>query len=375
MKNISITNLPIQYRRIQTEIDEAVLEVLASGNYINGPAVELFAQDLAEYTGAKHVIPCGNGTDALIIALMALGLEEKDEVIVPAFTYAAAIEAIALRGLVPVLVDVNPWSFNIDVTKIEAAISPKTKAIVPVHLFGQSCDMEPLLKIAKKHKLFVIEDNAQSIGAVYTFSDGTSKQTGTMGDVGTLSFFPTKNLGSYGDGGAILTNNDELALKLRMVANHGQSQKYHHEILGFNSRLDTIQAAVLRVKLKYLDKFVAERKKLANTYREGLGLIDNCMETPYCIPCSTHVYHQFTVKVMCVNRDSLRKHLASVGIPTMVYYPTPIHHQPAFKDIVRISGELTASEDLCDVVLSLPMHSGLDQSQVLYIMSEIADYE
>ena len=374
MKPIQMVDLTTQYEQIHKEIDEAVLKVFRSGKYINGEPVSEFANELADYTGAKYAIPCANGTDALQISLMALDLQPGDEVIVPAFTYAATAEAIALLKLTPVLVDVNAQTFNIDTNKIEEAISPRTKAIIPVHLFGQTADMEPLMQIAQKHSLFVIEDNAQSIGSVYTFSDGMQKQAGSIGDIGTLSFFPTKNLGCYGDGGAMLTNNEELARKLKMIASHGQSRKYTHEIIGCNSRLDTVQAAILRVKLLYLNQYIQARKEAARIYQSELK---NCkqVELPFCSSNSTHVYHQFTIKVKDNKRERLSKYLQEKNIPTMIYYPIPLHHQIAFKDLVMIGSDLSESERLCQSALSLPMHTELEEEQIHYIINLIKSYE
>ena len=373
MKAIQMVDLTTQYRRIQSEIDEAVLGIIASGQYINGEAVGKLAASLVNYTGSQHVIPCANGTDAIRIALSALDLQPGDEVIVPAFTYAAAAEAVASLLLIPVVVDVDYRTFNIDVNKIEEAVSPKTKAIILVHLFGQTADMEPLMQIAKKHNLFVIEDNAQSLGSVYTFSDGTKKQAGTIGDIGILSFFPTKNLGCYGDGGALMTGNKELAEKLRMVTVHGQSKKYIHQIVGCNSRLDTLQAAVLQVKLSYLDDYISARKNLANKYDEGLKSFGDRFETPFCIQKSSHTYNQYTL-IVKENRDMLQQYLKEKGIPTTVYYPLPLHFQPAFKDMVRIPGDLSVSEKLCNSVLSLPMHTEAENEQTQYIINQLINY-
>jgi dTDP-4-amino-4,6-dideoxygalactose transaminase len=375
MRPIQMVDLVTQYRRVQDQIDKAVLGVICSGKYINGDAVQIFSTELSEYLCVKHVIPCANGTDALQIALMALNLQPGDEVIVPAFTFVASAEVIALLKLTPVLVDVHPRTFNLDIGKIEAAISPRTKAILPVHLFGQTADMEPLMQIATKYDLHIVEDNAQSIGSVYTFSDGTYKHAGTMGDIGTLSFFPTKNLGGYGDGGALLTNDDLLARKIRMIASHGQSQKYIHEVIGCNSRLDTLQAVMLNVKLSYLDSYVRKRKKTAEKYNTDLESQLNWLETPYCIPASSHVYHQYTLKIKHGKRDDLQKYLKTKGIPTMVYYPLPLHCQPAFKNIVKIGGDLSESEKLAQSVLSLPMHTELDNEQIQHIISQIVGYE
>lgn len=374
MKPIQAVDLSTQYQRIQKEIDQAVIEVIASGRYINGDAVGKLAESLIAYTGAKHLIPCANGTDALRIAMMALDLQPGSEVIVPAFMYAAAAEAAVALQLIPVVVDVNPHTFNIDVNRLEKAISPQTKAVIPVHLFGQTADMESLMHIARRHGLWVIEDNAQSIGSVYTFSNGTQKQAGTMGDVGILSFFPTKNLGCYGDGGALMTNDKALAEKLRMITIHGQSQKYIHQILGCNSRLDTLQAAVLQVKLSYLDDYIQSRRKWAGLYDEGLKGMNNRFETPHCLPESTHVYNQYTL-IVKENRDNLQKYLKEKAIPSTVYYPLPLHWQPAFKGRIRMAGDLSVSEGLCRSVLSLPMHTEVDEEQVQYIINQLIQYE
>lgn len=373
MKSIQMVDLTTQYQYLQKEIDSAILTVLHEGRFINGPAVKSFSNNLADFTGSKYVIPCANGTDALQIALMALNLSEGSEIIIPAFTYAAAVEVCLLLKLKPVLVDVDPATFNIDPKLIEEAISEKTKAIIPVHLFGQSCAMEEITDIADRYQLFVIEDNAQSIGAEYTFSDGTKKQTGTIGNIGTLSFFPSKNLGAYGDGGALLTDNETFAEQLNMIASHGQKKKYVHEIIGCNSRLDTLQAAVLNVKLNHLNQFIAKRQKAAKGYHAGLGLLTNLLELPAEASYSTHVYHQFTIKVKDGKRNLLQEHLKQKGVPTMVYYPYPIHKQPAFKNQVRISGQLDHTESLCNSVLSLPMHTELNDEQLFYIISQIAN--
>jgi dTDP-4-amino-4,6-dideoxygalactose transaminase len=374
MKNLQMVDLTTQYEQIREEMDNAVVAVIRSGKYINGEAVEAFASGLSKQIGIKYVIPCANGTDALQIAMMALDLQPGDEVIVPAFTFVATAEVIALLKLTPVPVDVNPRTFNIDVDKIEEAISPRTKAIVPVHLFGQAADMEPLMLIARKYGLHVIEDNAQSIGSVYTFRDGTKKQAGTIGTIGTLSFFPTKNLGAYGDGGALLTDSEELAKKLKMIAAHGQTQKYLHERLGCNSRLDTLQAAILKVKLPYLTSYNQARIKAAQEYNAQLEPLTDLLEIPCCTPQSTHVYHQYTLKIKR-DRDHLQKYLKEKGIPTMIYYPLPLHHQPAFKNRIKTGRDLSESEKLCKSVLSLPMHTELDDEQIQYIINQLRNYE
>ncbi len=373
MRPIKMVDLSAQYTRIQQEVDSAIAKVLASGEYIQGSAVQTFASNLAEYTGAAYVIPCANGTDAIQIALMSLNLQEGDEVIIPAFTYVATAEAIALLKLTPVPVDVDPQTFNMNPDLLDAAISSKTKAIIPVHLFGQSCDMEKIMKIARKNNLYVIEDNAQSIGSSYTFADGSKKQTGTMGDMGVLSFFPTKNLGCYGDGGAILTNNEKLAQRAQMIASHGQSAKYHHEVIGCNSRLDTLQAAALNVKLNYLNDYIKRRRVAANFYYDELAEID-LVGTPFISSASTHVYHQFTLIVKNDERDALRQYLATRDIPTMIYYPVPVHKQPAFKGLIRFGSLLNTSESLCNSVLSLPMHTELDREQQEYITTCLIDF-
>jgi dTDP-4-amino-4,6-dideoxygalactose transaminase len=374
MQTIQMVDLTTQYKRIQPDIDRATLDVIRSGQYINGEAVAALTEDLKLYTGAKHVIPCANCTDALQISLMALDLQPGDEVIVPAFTYAAAAEAVALLRLTPVVVDVDWKTFNIDVEKIEEALSPKTRAIIPVHLFGQTAGMEPLMKIARKHRLYVIEDNAQSIGSMYTFSNGVKKQAGVIGDIGALSFFPTKNLGCYGDGGALLTSNESLAQQLRRIASHGQSQKYRHERIGCNSRLDTLQAAILRVKLPHLPAWILARRKAANAYDDGLKALP-WIETPDCLSVSTHVYHQYAIKVRNGQRDALQQYLKTLGIPTMIYYPFPLQKQPAFRNIVRTGNDLQTAEMLCRSVLSLPMHTELDDKQISIIIEAIKRYD
>lgn len=373
MENIQMVDLKGQYGKIKNEIDAQIQKVLDSTAFINGPQVQEFAEHLACYTGAKHVIACANGTDALQIAFMALELQPGDEVIIPAFTYVATAEVIGLLGLTPVMADVDYNTFNITAKNIRAAITNKTRAIVPVHLFGQSCDMEPILQLAREYNLYVIEDNAQAIGAVYTFPDGRKAQTGTMGDIGTTSFFPSKNLGCYGDGGALMTNNPVLAGKLKMIANHGQRIKYHHAVIGCNSRLDTIQAAVLDVKLKYLDSYSGARYNAAQYYTQylkgGEGVI-----TPHEVANSTHVYHQYTLKVPDGKRDSLKRYLEEAGIPVMIYYPLPLQEQEAFKKIARVGESLTISRELADSVLSLPIHTEMETAVQDYIISKIKTF-
>lgn len=370
MKAMQMVDLVGQYDRVRDEMDRAILDVVRSGAFIQGEPVKRFASHLADWLGVAHVVPCGNGTDALQIALMALDLKPGDEVIVPAFTYIAPAEAALLLGLKPVFVDVDSRTFNIDVSQIEDAISPQTKAIIAVHLFGQSCDMESILTIAQKHNLFVIEDNAQSIGCGFAFSDGRNSKTGTMGHIGCLSFFPSKNLGCYGDGGAMLTNDETLANRLKMIANHGQAKKYYHECVGVNSRLDTIQAAILDVKLKYLDQYLDARRIAAHRYDELLKDCDDIV-CPEVIEVQSHVYHQYTLQVPSDRREALAAHLQTVGVPTMIYYPLPLHHQNAFRGKCRLSGSLTISEQLAQTVLSLPMHTELTIGQQEHVCAEI----
>jgi dTDP-4-amino-4,6-dideoxygalactose transaminase len=375
MKPILMVDLATQYQKIRTEMNDAISTVVRSGEYINGKAVRDFSSNLAAYTGSKHVIPCANGTDALQIALMALGSQPGDEVIIPNFTYVAAAEVIALLRLTPVPVDVDPETFNIDVKKMTLSLSMKTKAIIPVHLFGQCSDLAPVLKIAKENALHVIEDNAQSIGSIYTFPSGERRQTGTIGDIGALSFFPTKNLGCYGDGGALLTNNENLARKMQMIASHGQSTKYFHEMIGCNSRLDTLQAAVLNVKLPYLDTYILSRQKVAQAYSEALGARPDLYEIPQCIAASTHVYHQYTLKVKQNKRDDLQKYLKERKVPSMIYYPNPLHKQPAFRGVIRVGSDLSETEKLCKSVLSLPIYPELSEEQIHYIIGLLLNYE
>lgn len=371
MKKLQMVDLQTQYHRIKSEVDAAILECVESTAFINGPAVKRFQQSLESYLNVKHVIPCANGTDALQIAMMALGLEVGDEVIVPAFTYVATAEVIALLQLKPIMIDVDPATFNATAELIEQAITPKTKAIVPVHLFGQSADMESIMNVAKKYNLFVIEDNAQAIGADYTFSNGTPQKTGTIGHIGCTSFFPSKNLGCYGDGGALMTNDDELAKKIRMVANHGQKVRYYHEVIGVNSRLDTIQAAVLDIKLKHLDEYSAARQKVAAAYDEAFAHVADLV-TPVRQHNSTHVFHQYTLVVKNGKRDALQKHLTEGGIPNAIYYPVPLYKQNAFKHYWA-GGELAVTEQLCEEVLSLPIHTEFtDEEQATIIQAVLS---
>lgn len=373
LNQIQMVDLKGQYEKIKDSIDSAILETISTFQFINGPQVKTFAQNLAIYTGAKHVIPCANGTDALQISLMALDLKPGDEIICPSFTYVATAEVVSLLGLTPVMADVNSNTFCITKEFIEPLINSKTKAIVPVHLFGQSCDMEAILKLAKKHNLYVIEDNAQAIGAKYTFQDGSVQNTGTMGDIGTTSFFPSKNLGCYGDGGAIFTNNDKLAMKLRMIANHGQEVKYFHKVIGCNSRLDSIQASILDIKLKYLDQFSATRNQMASKYDVAFSNIEG-LEIPKRQKNSTHVFHQYTLKTRPELRDKVISHLKENGIPAMIYYPVPLYKQEAFSHYVDKYYEVLNVESLCKSVFSLPIHTEIESSNQDYIIEKLQNF-
>ncbi len=367
-----MVDLKGQYEKIKTEVDAAIHTVIENTTFINGPEVKAFQADLEKYLDVKHVIPCANGTDALQIAMMALGLKPGDEVITADFTYVATAEVIALLGLKPVLVDVYPDTFDINVEAIEKAITSKTKAIVPVHLFGQCANMEAIMALAKKHNLHVIEDVAQAIGADYTFSDGTRKKAGTIGTVGCTSFFPSKNLGCYGDGGAMYTNNDELAKKIRMIANHGQSVLYVHDSIGVNSRLDSIQAAVLGVKLKQLDKYAAARNRAADHYDKAFANHPK-ITPPARVKNSTHVFHQYTLKLSGVDRTKLRELLAEKNIPAMIYYPIPLHMQKAYTDPRYKAGDFPVTEKLCASVISLPMHTELDTETLNFISDSVLE--
>ena len=374
---IQMVDLKGQYMKIKPEVDAAIQNVIDNTAFINGPIVKEFAQNLSDYMGGCNVIPCANGTDALQIALMALDLKPGDEVIVPAFTYVASAEVIGLLGLTPVMVDVDYDTFNVTVDNIKKALSDKTKAIIPVHLFGQSCDMEPILAFAKEHNLYVIEDNAQAIGAEYTFSDGHKEKTGTMGTIGCTSFFPSKNLGCYGDGGAIFCKDDALSEKLRMIANHGQKVKYHHSVIGCNSRLDSIQAAILNVKLKHLDEYGKARYAAASYYTEKLKAFDPEQKffiTPTELENSTHVYHQYTLKIKNSKRDALKQFLADAGIPSMIYYPLPLQEQEAFKPITRAAEDLTISKDIAYSVLSLPVHTEMTHEIQDIVINKIVEF-
>lgn len=373
MKKIQMVDLVSQYEKMQDEIDAAILDVVRSSAYINGPEVKAFQAELEDYLRVKHVVPCANGTDALQIAMMALGLKPGDEVITASFTYVATAEVIALLGLTPVLVDVNPATFNIDPEAVRNAITPQTKAIVPVHLFGQCAPMEPLLRIAEEHNLFVIEDTAQAIGAEYTFSDGRKAMAGTMGHIGATSFFPSKNLGCYGDGGAIFTQDDDHAAMLRIVANHGQTRRYYHDEVGVNSRLDSIQAAILRIKLRRLDSYNAARQKVAAFYNAAFKDFPE-VTTPATCEHSTHVYHQYTMILNGVDRDGLQAHLNERDIPMMIYYPVPLHMQKAYKDSRYNEGDFPVTEALCKSVASLPMQTELDEEQLNHITEGVISY-
>lgn len=367
-----MVDLQSQYQRIKQDIDKGIQEVIDSAAFVKGKTVTTFQHNLEQYTGAKHVIPVGNGTDALQIALMGLGLQPGDEVITPTFTFIATAEVVALLGLTPVVVDVDWETMNIDIDAVSRAITPKTKAIVPVHLFGQCADMEPLMALAEEHNLYVIEDACQAIGARYTFSNGHTQQVGTIGHIGCTSFFPSKNLGCYGDGGAIFTNDDALAARMQAIANHGMEVRYYHDIVGVNSRLDSIQAAVLNAKLPHLDEYIAARQEAAAYYDQAFAGMEQVL-LPARLPQSTHVFHQYTLRVVGANRDSLRAGLAEKGIPAMIYYPVPLHQQKAYKDSRYQDGDFPVAERLAQCVLSLPMHTELDEEQLAYISSTVRE--
>lgn len=373
MPSIQMVDLKLQYQKIKTEIDTAVLNVMENSAFINGPQVQSFAVALANYHGVNHVIPCANGTDALQIAMMALGLKPGDEVITPSFTYIATTEVIALLKLTPVFVDVDPKTFCMDVGSIQKAITSKTKAIVPVHLYGQAANMEEIMNIAAAHNLYVIEDNAQAIGSDFYFSDGTVKKTGSIGTIGTTSFFPSKNLGGYGDGGAMMTNDDELANQLRMVANHGQSKRYYHDIVGCNSRLDTLQAAVLEIKLKYLDEYIAARRAVADYYDKAFAAQPK-LTTPFRAPYCKHVYHQYTLLVEGIDRNKLHDYLAHQNIPSMIYYPVPAHRQKMFAQFYSSQTELPVTDWLTSRVISLPMHTEMNEEQLSFITTKVLEF-
>jgi len=373
MHPIQMVDLKKQYAKIKAEVDKSVHEVLDSAAFINGKPVSEFADNLAKYLGVKHVIPCANGTDALQISMMALDLKPGDEVITPSFTYVATTEVIALLRLQPVFVEVDPKTFCIDPAAIEKAITPKTKAIVPVHLYGQSANMEAIMDIARRYNLFVIEDNAQAIGSDFRFSDGSVKKTGTIGTIGTTSFFPSKNLGCYGDGGAIFTDEDSLANRLKMIANHGQSKRYYHDLVGCNSRLDTLQAAVLNVKLKNLDAYIDARRKAADYYDKAFAGHPK-ITTPFRAPYSKHVFHQYTLILEGTNRDGLNQFLAENNIPSMIYYPVPAHRQQMFAAFGGSNFILETTDWLTERVISLPMHTELDDEQLHFITSKVLEF-
>tara|TARA_Y100000034_G_scaffold137046_1_gene219642 strand:+ start:42431 stop:43612 length:1182 start_codon:yes stop_codon:yes gene_type:complete len=385
MKPIQMVDLKGQYEKIQSEVDDAVIDVIRSSMFINGPEVKNFQQDLEAYLGVKHVIPCANGTDALQIALMGLGLQPGDEVITADFTFAATVEVIALLQLTPVLVDVEPDTFNIDIDAIKKAITPKTKAIIPVHLFGQVANMDAIMEIANEHNLFVVEDNAQAIGANYTFKDGHKQKAGTIGNVGTTSFFPSKNLGCYGDGGAIFTNDDELAHTIRGIVNHGMYTRYYHDVVGVNSRLDSVQAVVLKIKLPHLNDYCNSRRDAARAYTQAFknhphiitptaksNNTPNCGEI--CSSCDCHVFHQYTLQITNGKRDELHKHLLEKGIPNAIYYPVALHAQKAYRDDRYNEADFPVTNDLVKKVISLPMHTELDEAQLNFICETILSF-
>ncbi len=373
MKELQMVDLRSQYERIGAEINDAIQSVLKSAAFIKGPEVKLFEEELQRYLGVKHVITCANGTDALQIAMMALGLKPGDEVITTNFTFIATVEVVALLGLKPILVEPEEGSFNISAAGIKKAITPRTKAIVPVHLFGQCASMEDIAKIAVEHNLFIIEDTAQATGAACFFSDGKPRKAGTIGDIGTTSFFPSKNLGCYGDGGALLTDNDNLAAKIRSISNHGMKVRYYHDDIGVNSRLDTIQAAVLRVKLKYLDSFNRSRLEAADYYDRAFM---NCPEIiiPERIKYSSHIFHQYTLKIRNNRRNELKEYLGKLNIPSMIYYPVPLSVQKAFSFMGYKEGDFPVTEKLCTEVISLPMHPDLDKEQLEYITNGVLKF-
>jgi len=374
MKNIPMVDLVGQYQKIKEEIDTAMQEVVDSAYFVGGPAVKKFQHNLQEYLGVKHVIACANGTDALTIAMMAAELKPGDEVITANFTFVATAEAIAMLNLTPVLVDVEPGTFNIDIKAIEQAITPRTKAIVPVHLFGQSADMEPIMILAEKHNLMVIEDTAQAIGADYTFSDGHSEKAGSIGHMGCTSFFPSKNLGCFGDGGALFTNDDQLAAMITKVVNHGMEKRYYHDTIGVNSRLDTLQAAVLDIKLKYLDSYNDARRAAADYYDNAFKDVDG-LTTPERAGNSTHVFHQYTLKLDDhLDHFEMQDFLKEGGIPGMIYYPVPLHMQKAYIDPRYKEGDFPVTEKLCSNVISLPMHTEHSEETLKYITDKVIEF-
>lgn len=373
MRPQQMVDTKTQYLKIKDQVDAAVIAVMESSQFIGGKVVADFATNLAGYHGSKHCIPCANGTDALQIAMMALGLEPGDEVITPSFTYIATVEVAALLRIKPIFVEVNKDTFCIDPEAIEKAITPKTKAIVPVHLYGHAADMEAIMKIAEKHNLFVIEDNAQAIGNEYTFSNGTKRKTGSIGHIGCTSFYPSKNLGAYGDGGAMFTNDDALAEKLRMIASHGQSKRYYHDVVGCNSRLDAIQAAVLDIKLKHLDEYIAARQKAADFYDKAFAG-NSKIKTPHRAENNTHVFHQYTLTLSDVDRDALHQYLADNGVPSMIYYPVPAHRQKMFDAFGGSDFKLDTTDWLTERVISLPIHTELDEEQQQFIVDKVLEF-
>ncbi|MEN9997345.1 MAG: hypothetical protein RI922_335 [Bacteroidota bacterium] len=373
MKKIQMVDLMSQYQKIKPAIDSAIINVIENAQFINGPEVTNFQAELENYLNVKHVIPCANGTDALQIALMALGLNPGDEVITPSFTYIATTEVMALLGLKPVFVEVDKDTFCIDPLQIEAAITSKTKAIVPVHLYGQAANMDSIMEIAKKHNLFVVEDNAQAIGSDYYHSNGSVSKTGTIGDIGCTSFFPSKNLGCYGDGGAICTNNDELAAQMRMIANHGQSKRYYHDVVGCNSRLDSMQAAVLRIKLPDLDTYIDARRKVADHYDNFFAQFPQ-IKTPVRGKESKHVFHQYTMTLEGINRDELNAFLATKDVPSMIYYPVPAHKQKMFSAFGSENTVLPITDWLTERVISLPIHTEMEQDQLDHICASVKEF-
>jgi dTDP-4-amino-4,6-dideoxygalactose transaminase len=373
MKKIQMVDLVSQLEKIKPSVEAVINEVLSTAQFINGPEVKAFQSELQDYLGVKHVIPCANGTDALQISLMALGLKPGDEVITPSFTYIATTEVIALLGLKPVFVEVDRDSFCMDPGSIEKAITKKTKAIVPVHLYGQACNMNEIMSVARKHNLKVIEDNAQAIGSDYTLSDGSKVKTGSIGDIGCTSFFPSKNLGCFGDGGAICTNSDELAGLMRMIANHGQSKRYHHDIVGCNSRLDNLQAGILRIKLRELDSYIDSRRDAAAYYDAFFSQIEG-IKVPVRSGDSRHVFHQYTLTLEDVDRDGLHGFLAEKDIPSMIYYPIPAHRQKMFASFGSENSELPITDWLTERVISLPIHTELEEEQLKFITTSILEF-
>ncbi|RTY93015.1 DegT/DnrJ/EryC1/StrS family aminotransferase [Flavobacterium sp. RSP46] len=374
MKKIQMVDLKSQYEKIKDTVNISIQEVLDTNTYINGPQVHQFQKSLEEYLDVKHVIPCANGTDALQIAMMGLDLKPGDEVITADFTFAATVEVIALLQLIPVLVDVDLYNMNISIEGIKKAITPKTKAIVPVHLFGRAANMEAIMAIAKEYNLYVIEDNAQAIGANCKFSDGTKKKAGTIGHVGATSFFPSKNLGCYGDGGAVFTDDDALAHKLRGIVNHGMYERYHHDVVGVNSRLDSIQAAVLNAKLPLLDEYGRARQDAARKYSAAFEGHKNIVAPTICSICDCHVFHQYTLRIIDADRNGLMQHLLEKGIPCAIYYPIPLHLQKAYADSRYNEEDFPVTNQLVREVLSLPMHTELDDEQIKFITDSVLQY-